>query len=97
DDRRSFFGPRSPRGARNADRRLPGRRKPRRVVCATFALVAMVATAAASPTQDLERARQSFRQHDYDSAMKLATFLLYPDEKLALPADLVEAHVILGA
>jgi hypothetical protein len=29
--------------------------------------------------------------------MKLATFLLYPDEKLALPGDLVEAHVILGA
>lgn len=53
--------------------------------------------AAASPTQDLEQARQAFRQHDYDSARKLATFLLYPDEKLALPVDLVEAHVILGA
>jgi hypothetical protein len=56
-----------------------------------------VAPAAASPAQDLERARQSFRQHDYDAAMKLATYLLYPDEKLALPTDLVEAHVILGA
>ena len=55
------------------------------------------APASASPAQDLERARQAFRQHDYDSAMKLSTFLLYPDEKLALPADLVEAHVILGA
>ena len=53
--------------------------------------------AAASPRQDLEQARQAFRQHDYDSARKLATFLLYPDEKLAMPADLVEAHVILGA
>ncbi len=53
--------------------------------------------ASASPAQDLEHARQAFRQHDYDSAMKLSTFLLYPDEKLALPADLVEAHVILGA
>jgi hypothetical protein len=53
--------------------------------------------AEASPAQDLEHARQAFRQHDYDSARKLTTFLLYPDEKLALPVDLVEAHVILGA
>ena len=53
--------------------------------------------AAASPNQDLDHARQSFREHDYDSARKLATFLLYPDEKLAQPVDLVEAHVILGA
>jgi hypothetical protein len=63
-----------------------------------MAIAATVAgTAGASPTQDLERARFSFREHDYESAMKLATFLLYPDEKLAAPADLVEAHVILGA
>ena len=58
---------------------------------------ATAGTAAASPAQDLEQARQAFRQHDYDSARKLTTFLLYPDEKLALPVDLVEAHVILGA
>jgi tetratricopeptide (TPR) repeat protein len=62
------------------------------------ALVAgLVRPAAASPAQDLDRARQSFREHDYDSARKLTTFLLYPTEKLALPVDLVEAHVILGA
>ena len=60
-------------------------------------LIAPVPEAAASPRQDLDLARQSFRQHDYDSARKLATFLLYPDEKLAMPDDLVEAHVILGA
>jgi tetratricopeptide (TPR) repeat protein len=60
-------------------------------------LAAAAAVAAASPAQDLDRMRQAFRQHDHDAAMKLATFLLYPDEKLALPADLVEAHVILGA
>lgn len=53
--------------------------------------------ASASPTQDLDQARQSFREHDYDTARKLTTFLLYPDEKLALPGDLVEAHAILGA
>lgn len=61
------------------------------------AAIAAPAEAGASPAQDLERARQSFRQHDFDAAIKLATFLLYPDEKLALPVDLVEAHVILGA
>jgi hypothetical protein len=61
------------------------------------ALAASAPPAAASPSQDLEHARQAFRQHDYDSARKLTTFLLYPDEKLALPVDLVEAHVILGA
>ncbi len=60
-------------------------------------LGALPVIADASPAQDLDHARQTFRQHDYDSAMKLATFLLYPDEKLALPVDLVEAHVILGA
>ncbi len=67
-----------------------------RVALAVLA-ASLVTTAAASPAQDLEHARQAFRQHDYDSAMKLTTFLLYPDEKLALPGDLVEAHVILGA
>jgi tetratricopeptide (TPR) repeat protein len=87
DDGRSIFG---------------GRREPRRVTgCAVLLVIAAVTAAptgaSASPAQDLDQARQLFRQHDYDSAMKLATFLLYPDEKLALPADLVEAHVILGA
>jgi tetratricopeptide (TPR) repeat protein len=66
-------------------------------VLVAIAAITVPASASASPSQDLEQARQSFRQHDYDSAMKLATFLLYPDEKLAQPSDLVEAHVILGA
>jgi hypothetical protein len=67
------------------------------VIALIIAAVTATTEASASPAQDLEQARQAFRQHDYDSARKLATFLLYPDEKLALPADLVEAHVILGA
>ena len=76
------------------------RRTPRLAIAwlaVAIACLAAAGRAAASPAQDLERARQAFREHDYDSARKLATFLLYPDEKLALPADLVEAHVILGA
>jgi hypothetical protein len=84
-------------------RRRParGRPAPRVRVARAGWFVAVVLAAAssadASPSQDLDRARQSFREHDYDSARKVATFLLYPDEKLALPSDLVEAHVILGA
>jgi hypothetical protein len=65
---------------------------------AIAALVAAAAgSAAASPSQDLDQARQAFRGHDYNQARMLATFLLYPDEKIAQPVDLVEAHVILGA
>jgi tetratricopeptide (TPR) repeat protein len=74
------------------------RRAPRWMAAAIAALVAVAAgRAAASPSQDLERARQAFREHDYESAARLATYLLYPEERLALPVDLVEAHVILGA
>jgi tetratricopeptide (TPR) repeat protein len=68
-----------------------------RSVIAVVVMAAAATTAAASPRQELEQARQSFRQHDYNSARKLATYLLYPDEKLGMPDDLVEAHVILGA
>ena len=68
-----------------------------RALAVVAAVASLASPVSASPTQDLDRARQSFREHDYDSARKLATFLLYPDEKLAQPVDLVEAHVILGA
>jgi tetratricopeptide (TPR) repeat protein len=74
------------------------RRRARWTALAIAALIAAAAgRAAASPGQDLERARQAFREHDYESAAKLATYLLYPEERLGLPVDLVEAHVILGA
>lgn len=81
-------------------RRPVTRRVSRGAVIAVIAMsvvIAAQAAAVASPAQDLEHARQAFREHDYDAAMKLTTFLLYPDEKLAQPVDLVEAHVILGA
>jgi tetratricopeptide (TPR) repeat protein len=64
---------------------------------AALVVAAAAGPAAASPGQDLERARQAFREHDYESAVKLSTYLLYPEERLGLPVDLVEAHVILGA
>lgn len=67
------------------------------LVVAALAVAAASRAADASPSQDLERLRQAFREHDYQSARILATYLLYPDEKLAQPVDLVEAHVLLGA
>jgi len=74
------------------------RRRARWPALAIAALIAAASgRAAASPSQDLDRARQAFREHDYESAAKLATYLLYPEERLGLPVDLVEAHVILGA
>lgn len=69
----------------------------RRRAALILVAIAVATDADASPAQDLDRARYSFRERDYESAMRLATYLLYPDEKLAAPADLVEAHVILGA
>jgi tetratricopeptide (TPR) repeat protein len=60
-------------------------------------LLAMSATASASPAEELDHARSSFRSHDCDSASKTLTFLLYPKEQLALAGDLLEAHEMLGA
>lgn len=62
------------------------------VVCT---LAAGVATA--TPAEDLERARQSFRAGDFQSAQPLLSFLLYPTPRLARQDDLLEAHVLLGA
>jgi tetratricopeptide (TPR) repeat protein len=60
-------------------------------------LIAISVTAYASPTDDLDHARSSFRSHDCDSAAKSLTVLLYPKEQLALASDLLEAHEMLGA
>lgn len=53
--------------------------------------------AAATPAEDLERARQSFRAGDFQTAQPLLSFLLYPTPRLARSDDLLEAHVLLGA
>ena len=54
------------------------------------------ATATAAPAEELERARDAFRQRDYSGAIPLLNYLLYPSPRLADPADLVEAHILLG-
>lgn len=51
----------------------------------------------ATPAEDLERARQSFRAGDFQTALPLLSFLLYPTPRLARSDDLLEAHVLLGA
>jgi hypothetical protein len=55
------------------------------------------ALARATPSEDLERARQSFRAGDFQTALPLLSFLLYPTPRLARSDDLLEAHVLLGA
>jgi tetratricopeptide (TPR) repeat protein len=66
------------------------------------AVVAVVATlgpsrrAVATPSQDLDNARQAFRAGDYASAIPILTTLLYPTPRLARTEDLSEAHALLG-
>jgi len=63
---------------------------------ATLVLTATTARAAATPSEDLDRARDAFRRGDYQSAIPLLNYLLYPTPRLAQSQDLVEAHVLLG-
>jgi HAMP domain-containing protein len=64
-------------------------------IVAVLLLVAPLARA--TPSEDLERARQSFRAGDFQTALPLLSFLLYPTPRLARSDDLLEAHVLLGA
>lgn len=66
-------------------------------VLALLLCLLTASTAAATPSEDLERARQSFRAGDFQSAQPLLSFLLYPTPRLARQDDLLEAHVLLGA
>lgn len=60
-------------------------------------LIATTATAHATPSQELERGRLSFRARDWQSAIPVLNALLYPELQLARQEDVVEAHVLLGA
>ena len=60
------------------------------------ALVCGGGLAAASPAQDLDKARTSFRAKDCQSAMPLLAFVLNP-VKLSQRDDIVEARSMLGA
>jgi len=60
-------------------------------------LAAATTAASATPAQELERGRQSFRARDWQSAIPVLNALLYPELQLARQEDVVEAHVLLGA
>jgi hypothetical protein len=68
-----------------------------RLALSIVVLTGLAVPARATPGGDLDAARKSFREHDWDKTVKLATPLIYPDEKLGSPDDIVEAHVLLGA
>lgn len=68
-----------------------------RVSLTSLVVIALAAPAGATPASDLDAARKSFREHDWDKTVKLATSLVYPHEKLGSPDDTVEAYVLLGA
>ena len=59
-------------------------------------LVSLAAVAHASPSEDLDLAREAYGKKDYTQVMKSLTYLLYPKEQLAIPGELVEAHLLLG-
>jgi tetratricopeptide (TPR) repeat protein len=64
---------------------------------AALILVVMTAVASATPSQDLERGRASFKARDWQSARETLNDLLYPDVRLARTEDVWEAYVLLGA
>lgn len=61
------------------------------VACVTGGL------AGATPTSDLDKARQAYKAQDWDSAFKTINALLYPNIELARQEDVWEAYVLLGA
>jgi tetratricopeptide (TPR) repeat protein len=67
------------------------------VRAAALILIALTASAAATPTQDLDRARKNFRAKDWQSAKEVAGGLLYPELQLGRSEDVIEAHVLVGA
>jgi len=64
---------------------------------ALIALVVLTSVAQASPAQDLERGRASFRAGDWTSAVPVLKNVLYPKPTLGREEDEVDARVLLGA
>jgi hypothetical protein len=67
------------------------------IALASVAVAALTRPAAATPAEDLERARSAFRRSEYAIAIPLLSSLLYPRPRLGRVDDLVEAHVLLAA
>ncbi len=58
--------------------------------------VGVVGSAHATPTEELQAARESFRAGDYDAAIGKFSALLYPTSRLARASSIAEAHLLLG-
>src|SRR5262245_11178484 len=68
------------------------------VICALAVAVGLGASdATASPSDDLNRGRTSFKARDWESAAEVLNALLYPRVKLVRPEEAVEAYLMLGA
>ncbi len=67
-----------------------------RVALVAFLIVLGATAVHATPAQDLDRARQSFRARDWQSAIPLLKSVLYPSVSVGKD-DAVEAHILLGA
>lgn len=66
------------------------------VVIAALVALAAPAPALASPAQELERAREQFRDGLFVEAIPGLNYLLYPNPRLAQEDDLLEARVLLA-
>lgn len=62
-----------------------------------LAIVLAAAPARATPSQDLNRGREAYKDKDYTRAREILNALVYPRELLAQPDELVETYVMLGA
>jgi hypothetical protein len=58
--------------------------------------LACAGSADASPSEDLDKARSSFRGGAFPEAIALLTGLLYPTSRLSEAGELAEAHLLLG-
>jgi hypothetical protein len=73
---------------------------PRRTLHALLVGALLAATASATPQQDLDKGRTSFRARDYGQTILVLNLLLYPGPnrvpQLSQVNDLIETHVMLG-
>jgi hypothetical protein len=67
---------------------------------ALLVVAILVATATATPQQDLDKGRSSFRARDWNNTILVLNLLLYPGPnrvpQLSQVNDLIETHVMLG-
>ncbi len=68
-----------------------------RLIAAVAIVAALAARAHATPSQELDAARDLFRAGQFADAVPKLNYLLYPQARLSQEDDLLEAHVLLAA